>query len=303
MTVCVAALAEKTTLIGVSDRMLTAGDIEFEPAQAKIWVFTPSIVALLAGDTTVQGDILARVQLQVADWISKDPQTWVNVRDVAALYCQKYRELRREMAEAEVLQPLGLTIQSFLADQATMQPTLVSDLAMRLADYDIGSDLETIFMGIDNDGPLSDKGQKLNYAQIFSTSADKLSWRTTVGFASIGIGKSHAESQLMFSGHAPSKPLHETVLLTYAAKKRAEAAPGVGKYTDMVVIGPALGSLVKINDEHLAGLDSIYQKSRRANERAVQQARQEAKVFIDKVRADLSRAEAAIEPQLPRDET
>jgi 20S proteasome alpha/beta subunit len=71
----VAALAEKSVLIGASDRMLTAGDVEFEPEQSKIWLISPSICALIAGDAGVQAELFKRVHTQVIDWIVADPKT------------------------------------------------------------------------------------------------------------------------------------------------------------------------------------------------------------------------------------
>jgi hypothetical protein len=46
--------------------------------------------------------------------------------------------------------------------------------------------------------------------------------------------------------------------LVYSAEKRAEVAPGVGEDTDMIVIGPQLGQMNRINETILANLDSIY---------------------------------------------
>lgn len=56
MTVCVAAISQSSTgtglmITGASDRMLTAGDIEFEPEQSKIQPLTNSIALMLAGDS------------------------------------------------------------------------------------------------------------------------------------------------------------------------------------------------------------------------------------------------------------
>jgi hypothetical protein len=42
----------------------------------------------------------------------------------------------------------------------------------------------------------------------------------------------------MFSGHWPSKPFDGTLLLTYAAKKRAEVAPGVGDQQMLWCVSP-----------------------------------------------------------------
>jgi hypothetical protein len=134
VTVCIAAMAEKNTLIGVSDRMLTAGngDIEFEPEQGKFWVISPAIIALSAGDSAIQGELLKQTHNQVKDWIVAAPDNWVSVKSVASLYCQKFCELRREHAEAAVLAPLGLDIQSYLANQSTMERELVNRIADRL---------------------------------------------------------------------------------------------------------------------------------------------------------------------------
>ena len=298
VAVCIAAIAGKNTLIGVSDRMLTAGngDIEFEPEQGKFWPLSPSIVALIAGDSTVQGELLKQTHKQVKDWIFSDPNSWVNVNDAASLYCQKFRELRRERAEAAVLCPLGLDIQSFLANQSTMERELVGQIANRLIEWDFPEVLETIFMGIDTDGPVSDKGEKLTYPQIYVTYYDKLLCLNTVGFAAIGIGKAHADSQFTFTGHWPLKPFDETLPLAYAAKKRAEAAPGVGKSTDILVIGPNIAKTVKVEDRHLQELDRIYRKSRAASIKAVNVAQKETKSFVERVNAEKAKPKTSAEP-------
>jgi hypothetical protein len=279
-------MANKSTLIGASDRMLTAGDVEFEPDQYKIWQFSSAIVALVAGDYALQSEILKRVDIEIKRRINEDPKTWVSVKEVGTAYCKKYRDLLREHAEAEILSPLGLDINTFLKRQGRMRPELVESIAEKLTKFQFPSLLETIFIGTDNDGPLGDDGEKLTYAQIYATEGDKLASLTTVGFAAIGIGKPHAESQFMFSGHSPNRPFSDTMLLTYAAKKRAEVAPGVGKTTDMVVIGPGLGTLLKVEDAHLEKLDKIYQKSRVEASKAVERAKLETAKLLEAVRKE-----------------
>lgn len=286
MTVCVAAMADKTILVGTADRMLTAGEVEFEPDQAKMWQFSSAIVALVAGDATLQSEIMKRVDIEVKRWINNDPKTWVSVRDVANQYGKKYRELLREHAEADILNPLGLDLEKFLRRQGKMRPEIVADLVEKLTTYQFVSLLEAIFIGMDNDGPVGSKGEKLTYAQLYATERDKVLCLNTVGFAAIGSGKSHAESQFMFSGHSPRKPFNETVLLSYAAKKRAEVAPGVGKVTDMVVVGPGLGPIVKVEESHLEKLDRIYKRSRNGASRATERAKLETLKFITEVRKE-----------------
>ena len=62
MTVCVALLSDdKRSVVGISDQMVTAADIQFEPPQAKIFPITTSIVIMTAGDSSFNAEILAEV--------------------------------------------------------------------------------------------------------------------------------------------------------------------------------------------------------------------------------------------------
>jgi hypothetical protein len=290
VTVCVAAIAEKSVVIGISDRMLTAGDIQFEPGQAKMWNFTSSIWALVAGDMAIQAELMKRVNIETQRRMVADPKPWLLVKDVADTYCREFRKLRRDRAEAEILSPLGLDFDSFVRKQSAMHADIISAVTNKLAEYDFPELLEAIFIGTDTDGPVAyPTGELRVFPQIYVTEGDKLSWLSSVGFAAIGSGKSHAESQFMVSGHWALKPLHETLLLAMAAKKRAEVAPGVGRDTDMVVIGPGLGTAYKVEDKHLQELEDMYRTIEATNERAVRKEQKRAEQFVKKVRLENER--------------
>lgn len=144
MTVCVAAISDRSSVIGVTDRMLTAGDVEFEPAQAKMWPFSTSVWGLLSGDYNIQAEILGIVDTEVKRRIAAQPDVWVSVKEIAELYCKRYRELLRARAEAAILHPLGLDVATFLAKQASMSSDIVVDLAAKLTAYSFDSSLETL---------------------------------------------------------------------------------------------------------------------------------------------------------------
>jgi hypothetical protein len=72
----------------------------------------------------------------------------------------------------------------------------------------------------------------------------RVSCNDGIGFAAIGIGARHAESQIMLNKHSWNSPSVDSALLGYIAKKRSEVAPGVGEGTDVFTIGPVVGSLV-----------------------------------------------------------
>jgi hypothetical protein len=54
----------------------------------------------------------------------------------------------------------------------------------------------------------------------------------------------------------------ETLMLVYMAKRRAEVAPGVGEQTDMIVVGPELGSSTLVGLEVMNELRDAYARIR-----------------------------------------
>ncbi|MBV9732655.1 MAG: hypothetical protein JO275_07735, partial [Verrucomicrobia bacterium] len=113
VTVCVAAISQDSTgqglmMTGASDRMLTAGDIEFEPEQSKIQPLTTSIALMLAGDSAIQREIVQSVFFDVVARIKSEPKNWWKVSDVAELYVRYFNEAKLRRAETEILAPLGL---------------------------------------------------------------------------------------------------------------------------------------------------------------------------------------------------
>lgn len=294
MTICVCALAEKTTLIAACDRMVTAGDVEFEPSQAKIWELSPAIYVLLAGDLTLQAEILKEVHKEVRQMIVENPNQWVSIKHCVELYCKEYRAVLRREAEREILSPLALDINSFLLKQGEMHVDMANDLKNRLIEYEFPSLLETIFVGHDTDGPVDVKtGVPLIYAQMYLTEGDKMSLRSTVGFAAIGGGKAHAESELMVSGHSPSDSFENTLLEVYSAKKRSEVAPGIGKQTDMLVLGPAIARVLKVEDRHIEEFERIYQRSRASNNRILENTRKRVTQSVERIRKEYKEKSAA----------
>jgi hypothetical protein len=301
VTVCIGVVSEGA-LIGVSDRMLTAqnGEIEFETDQVKMWSFSNSIIALVAGDMSLQSEILHELDIEVKSWIRSDRSKWVAVKDIVKLYCQKVRELRREHAEREILYPLGLDFPSFFSLQNTMDPAIAESLKKRLLEFQLPETLETIFMGIDTHAATDSTGKLKNIPQLYTTYNDRASWLTTVGFGAIGTGRNHAETHLMYSAHWPKKPFSDALLLAYSAKKRAEAAPGVGKGTDMFVIGPGLGHTVQVEKKHLSQLANIYEEGQKKHEATDARTQKKTAELIESVRREYKeRREEELKKKLP----
>lgn len=273
MTVCIAAICvDKTLVIGASDRMLTGGElIEYEPPQTKTYLLTTSIVAMFSGDASLQSEILGRVHQEVNDRVRAEPRNWWLIRDVAFLYNKHYNIEKNRRAESSILAPLGLTMASFLKNQKQMAIPLVSRLTEEMVNFDM-PETEAIIAGIDSTGP-----------HIYVATGANIACHDMTGFAAIGIGSWHANSQFMFAAHSPYRPGPETMLLIFSAKKRGEVAPGVGKATDMWGIGPQLGTYERIPDAAIASLEEIYEENLDNAKNAYKNAEGRVNEFVRKI--------------------
>ena len=79
------------------------------------------------------------------------------------------------------------------------------------------------------------------------------------------------------------RPLPETLLLTYAAKKRAEVAPGVGSGTDMFTMGSQPGTYTTILPEVIQDVDKIYKRTRGRSETSIKKANLEVNKYVEQL--------------------
>jgi hypothetical protein len=286
VTVCIAATckayptSESEALnlhmvIGAADRMLTGGEmIEFEPhIMSKIVHFSSSISGMFAGDFTMQYELLYSVLPVVTNRIKAEPKNWWSVKEVAELYAKSVNECHIKRAENAILVPMGLDINSFYAKQKGMDSDLVKQLASKLSQFR-SPGIEAIFCGMDLTGP---------HIYVVDNSAN-VECRDAVGFAAIGVGAWHANSQFMFADHHWNKSLAETLLLIYSAKKHAEVAPGVGEDTDMFAVGPQLGQNVRpMGPQVLEKLEKTYTANRTKKDKIDKQCQLEIGQFIDEI--------------------
>lgn len=173
VTVCVAAMFGGNAIIGASDRMLTSGDIQFEPQQQKIIALTSSIAVMVAGDSSMPAEIIQNVQTDVSKRIETEPQNWWNVRDVAELYSRYYNDARFTRAEKQILTPLGLDGNTFISRQKEMYTELIRQLSTELK-YFVPPSIAAIFAGVDISG-----------SHIYVANNGNVSCQDLVGFAAI----------------------------------------------------------------------------------------------------------------------
>jgi hypothetical protein len=109
-----------------------------------------------------------------------------------------------------------------------------------------------------------------------------ISCRDSIGFAAIGSGSRHAESQFMLQRHAWNSPITDTLLLAYIAKKRAETALGVGHETDMFMI-PHLGGFDTLSTAAMEKLQAEYEQILEGERSIFNKSKQEMKTYVEKI--------------------
>lgn len=290
LTVCIAARAGDQ-LVLASDRLLTAADVQFEPARPKIVGVTHSIYIMTAGDASYLTLVLPHVLGWANRKSAESPDQWLLVRDVVDCYLYHFNEVRAKMAEAAILAPLGLTRETFLSRQQTMNNDLVRRLATAMLEYQV-PDCAVIVAGRDMEG-----------THIFAVDGTSVSALESVGFAAIGAGARHANSQFMLARHAWHHNFADTLLLSYIAKRRSETAPGVGTETDMLVIGPGLGKSIFLGDHVMERLEQEYQRVIAAENGALLEAKTQIARYVDELAAQAEQQAVDVAQQASNIET
>lgn len=116
MTVCIAARfgwlydnGPRPAVLIAADRMLTAGDIEYEPPKLKMGALTNNVLVLVAGEIVAHSEALAEVQKKLV------VQSETDVGKLSEMYAKQIRAFKNKRAEHLYLSPLGMDRESFLS--------------------------------------------------------------------------------------------------------------------------------------------------------------------------------------------
>jgi hypothetical protein len=284
MTVCIAAVCNIGTnhlpvVICASDRMITINELEYEPEQSKIVYLASQTVGLFAGEMELHATIVPRAMHRIAEVIAANKT--IRVEEIAEIYAGEFGIYRRERAAKKYLTPLNLTIDNFLQ---TEPQAIAFDLANKMMNEGIAS--EAIIAGIDATGAHIFKIHDPGIATCFDTPF----------FAAIGIGEGHASSQFMLAKFEKRWSLEKTLFLTYSAKTLAEAAAGVGKQTDVVIIRPATPEpIYALTKDDLDALDGLLKTTTAKDEAARQEAYDFIAKYIEESRKKAEKTSASVE--------
>jgi hypothetical protein len=200
-------------------------------------------IVLVSGDMSAQTALLKALESEIGD------------TDSTEAVANRFGELlgRHRMREASrvYLTPLGLDSETFITRQREMDPASVARLNKQLQDYEI--DAEAIVSGVD-DGK-----------NAFIYRVDRqgvISNHSSIGFLSIGSGGIHSSAYFMTLPYNHSTTYYVSLYHTYAAKRRAEVDPYVGKATDMFVTTNH-GGTSQVPREVMKVLAALYERGLR----------------------------------------
>ena len=247
MTVCVVTISNNGVITGAADRMLSLPTKQAEPPGAKIFHLVSHPVTILwAGNAAIQAELLQTV----ANRLAANPQAYPHVENAAAAYCDAFRSILAKRASAEILQPLGLTAAALVAPKSEIDRDMQHYLVERVISYCLppNDGVGAIIAGVDDTG-----------THVWTIQNGYAACRDIEGFATIGVGWDHADSQLRFSGFSRfTSPPVEAAILTHFAKKRAEVAPGVGKITDMFMRDAVNRQWLTVPPDWIEKFDSFF---------------------------------------------
>jgi hypothetical protein len=243
VTVCIAAMCQlegRRQIVGAADRMITIGDVEYEPPTSKILPFGQSAVGMFSGDAGAHREIYGRAMERLGG-------ASISVRSAVDAYCAELCAYHVRQGERRVLCPLGLTMDSFIDRQDRIGGKLSEQILYELSGLRKNLNIEAIIAGVDLRQPHIYKIDHLGAAVCYDT----------VGFAAVGSGARHAELHFMSQHHSPDNNLGAALLLALGAKRKAQMAPGVGLNTDTFVITVEGRVFAPIDQPMLSRMDEL----------------------------------------------
>jgi 20S proteasome alpha/beta subunit len=278
MTVCIAAIYESNTehegVMVVADRQITDANtnLKSKAPYAKIYPLSVRIVALIADDMSLQNELIQETNRLVDENQARDNLT---VKQVVEFYNQAYAQKVRQHAERHILMKQGLTFDTFFEKQKNGELNeTATDLIMRaLGAHKLPYKIQTIIAGIDSKG-----------AHICVIDDDDITWETETGYAAIGCGREHAESQFKLAQFNKYWTAMDVAFMCYTSKKRTEVIEGVGGDTDMVIVlskhpTPTVVPIVPF----LKGIKDVFEKEYLRLEKQIEKDEKKARERMRKI--------------------
>ncbi len=186
---------------------------EFESDVHKIVQAGTNSHILIAGNALYATEIVENIALVAGD---------ATVEQVADAVRQSFVNKRREIISRRVLEPRGLTLETYYQIQTQLVMAVVQEIENNLVNFDIG--VEILVTGLGSDGL---------YHLYSVTNPGELVCHDAIGFVCTGIGAPYAMYHFIGSGYKKAKSVEDVEQLVKDAKKQSEVAPGVGTETEL----------------------------------------------------------------------
>jgi hypothetical protein len=229
---------------------------------------TSAAFLLIAGDVGLQSEVCQRVEAEVTARVNQTPNDWWKISDIADLCVKHYNEVRDKKAEQAILKPVGLDWDSWGNVRQKMDSSFVHDVSDKLTKYALR--IDTLAIGCDDAG-----------GHIYRISDGEAICEDGVGFGCIGVGANHADPYFMIAGHSKYASFPQTLLLAYRAKKRSEVAPGVGRATDMLFVGPVPWNSYPVGEKSLEWLNTLYEGMQQRERASTKEAEDQVAHYLE----------------------
>lgn len=263
MTVCVGAICQDNNVAVVaSDRMVTTSmpPIEFEHTKQKIFQISPNCISLTAGNALRPVELIPKLKTI----LTKIPP----ISQVAEKTKELYQILRSNQAEDIFLRPRTISKEIFYSRGASfLPPDLFRAIDRDFTSFNYGLDI--LIAGVDNK------------AHLYGVSNPGIvNCYDTIGFHAIGIGFLHAIQIFIASSFKTSYNIDEAISIVYAAKRAAEAAPGVGQETDICLV--TREQIVDLPEDIIKELANIYDEVRKTPSEEIKEKSQKLHALLTK---------------------
>jgi 20S proteasome alpha/beta subunit len=222
VTICITAICEHTeeeAIITACDKMVSMGGyVSGDKTIRKIDPVLYDWTLMFAAD-----DISPITP--IVEEIRETSATPATLKGVADLIKRAYRNQRNRQIDDEILQPVGLSMRSFLSDgKSQLSERAYEKIFDRIESYDLG--IELLVQGYAQDRD----------PHVFTvTNPGKCNFYDKVAFWAIGSGQHQAIASLFATGYDKFHPLEVCVAKVLVAKFMAESSVGVGKDTWLLI--------------------------------------------------------------------
>jgi hypothetical protein len=171
-----------------------------------------------SGDAFESDLILERVRRKVGT-----PENPLRIEEIVKMLSKECFDHKKEWFENNVLWKYNLVFEK----AKTTPESIVGNAVKEVGEYQYQFEFEFVVLGI----------EPSNEAHLFYMNQDgAYQLQDSLGFTTIGIGKTLAFPQMTKYGYSRYVPISSAIPLVYISKKVSERMQGVGQLTDLAVL-------------------------------------------------------------------